>query len=429
MVAKTMKQENGRITVLTKEAAKEADKNPGAEQVGDIPRKGKPVKRASSVMGRVLQDIQLSQNAFAKELGMSPSAVSLLINHNSWPAKTHPEALSYAIKKILADNGASPDLIKTAMESIPMPEPKQKQQEVIFTMRKQVLTQQARKHFKVFRDIFGDQMNEAEDVFMNDDLRYVRECLYQTALHGGFMALVGQSGSGKSTLRQDLKGRISREEKRIVVIEPYVLGMEGTGKDTSNKMNTSHICEAVLQALRPSAHIGGSPQARFKKMHDALKESAEAGFRHVLIVEEAHGMRTTAIKHLKRLYELEHGMTRLLSIILIAQPEIMTKLSENNAEVREVVQRLEILHLDPLDDVQRYVAHRCARAGTAFDKIFTPDAMTALAEKLRGPRQKNGMPGASLLYPLLVGNHLTKAMNLAAELGLDKVNGDAVMNA
>lgn len=54
-------------------------------------------------------------------------------------------------------------------------------------------------------------------------------------------------------------------------------------------------------------------------MHRALKNSYESGYRHVLIIEEAHCLPIATLKHLKRLRELETGFTKLLSIILIGQ--------------------------------------------------------------------------------------------------------------
>ncbi len=62
-------------------------------------------------------------------------------------------------------------------------------------------------------------MQGAEDVFTTPDIRYVREALYQTARHGGFMAVIGESGAGKSTLRRDLIERINRENAPVIVIE------------------------------------------------------------------------------------------------------------------------------------------------------------------------------------------------------------------
>ncbi|VEI45183.1 Uncharacterised protein [Actinobacillus equuli] len=55
---------------------------------------------------------------------------------------------------------------------------------------------------------------------------------------------------------------------------------------------------------------------------------------------------------------MEDGFKKLLSIVLIGQPELKLKLSERNTEVREVVQRCEVVELAPLDaELERYVQH------------------------------------------------------------------------
>ncbi|MGK3503204.1 AAA family ATPase, partial [Escherichia coli] len=94
-------------------------------------------------------------------------------------------------------------------------------------LKKQVLFPATKKAFGLFRDPFADEaMQGSDDVFTTPDIRYVREALYQTARHGGFMAVIGESGAGKSTLRRDLTERINRENAPVIVIEPYIIAME-----------------------------------------------------------------------------------------------------------------------------------------------------------------------------------------------------------
>ncbi len=55
-------------------------------------------------------------------------------------------------------------------------------------LKKQVLFPATKKAFGLFRDPFADEaMQGSDDVFTPPDIRYVREALYQTARHGGFM--------------------------------------------------------------------------------------------------------------------------------------------------------------------------------------------------------------------------------------------------
>ncbi|HBU7864623.1 TPA: AAA family ATPase, partial [Escherichia coli] len=110
------------------------------------------------------------------------------------------------------------------------------------------------------------------------------------------------------------------------------------------------IAEAIISTIAPLESIKRSQDARFRQLHRVLKDSSQAGFSHVLVIEEAHSLPIPTLKHLKRFFELESGFKKLLSIVLIGQPELADKLSERNMEVREVVQRCEVVELLPLDN-------------------------------------------------------------------------------
>lgn len=287
-------------------------------------------------------------------------------------------------------------------------------------LRKQSLTPAARRHFNLVRDPFADPA-EADDVFMSPDIRYVREAMYQVARHGGFLATIGESGAGKSTLREELVDRLQREEQAVIVIQPYVLASEGTDM-VGKTLRSHHIAESIMAAVAPLAKPKSSPEARFRQLHESLRDSARAGHAHVLIIEEAHSLPLPTLKHLKRFRELKDGLRPLLSVILIGQPELALKLSEHNPEVREVVQRIEIVTLPALDkDLETYLTHRFRRAGTALDKVLAKNALDALRAKLT-PTRTSG----TLLYPLAVHNALTAAMNRAAELCAPVVDADIV---
>jgi type II secretory pathway predicted ATPase ExeA len=160
-------------------------------------------------------------------------------------------------------------------------------------------------------------------------------------------------------------------------------------------------------------------------MHRALKNSYESGYRHVLIIEEAHSLPIATLKHLKRLRELETGFTKLLSIILIGQPELKVKLSERNAEVREVVQRIEVAELQPLTAARldEFLAFRLGRVGKKLDEVINASGIEALADRLIATSRDRQQ---SLLYPLAIGNMMVAAMNLAARVGESLVTNEIV---
>ncbi|MCY1560916.1 hypothetical protein D9M68_981130 [compost metagenome] len=118
------------------------------------------------------------------------------------------------------------------------------------------------------------------------------------------------------------------------------------------------------------------------------------------------------------------GFTKLLSIILIGQPELATKLSSRNGDVREVVQRIEVAELRPIPvaNVEDYLTHRFKQARKPLGEVMDASGVQAVIDRL----SDSGRDNSSQLYPLAIGNLVTAAMNLAAELGEPLVTHDVV---
>ncbi|ADU63430.1 MAG: AAA family ATPase [Pseudodesulfovibrio sp.] len=371
----------------------------------------------------LLEGCGLSQRDLARALELSPAAVSDIVNHDRWPKTADTRQLQAAIRKALRAAGANESRVKHLFRPSRArvkaePQPK----ETIMLLRRQGLFPKTKKHFGLMADPF-DEIRGAEDVFLSSEIRYVRESMLHIAKHGGFLAVIGESGSGKSTLRRDMVDRIIRDKLPVHVIEPYVLAMEDN--DTEGKsLKALHIAEAIMATVAPGESIKSSPEARFRQLHRVLRDSGRTGHAHVLVIEEAHGLPLKTLKHLKRFLELEDGFRKLLSVILLGQPELKHKLSEANHEVREVVQRCEVVELKPMNgSLAGYVAHRFERVGAEAGKVITEDGIEALRSKLTGPASRGGAnDSVSLVYPLAVGNMITAAMNLAADVGAPVVD-------
>lgn len=382
-----------------------------------------------------LADVGARQIELAQHLSLSSAAVSLLINHKQWPRTLDAADLRSRIEGFLKQKGANDLAVNTAFEEAeperanaqapahPTKKAKDDQECETMLLRKQVLLPDTKRAFSIFRDPFED-LQSADDMYVSPDIRYIREAMYQVARHDGFLAVIGESGAGKSTLRRDLINRLRSEGAPVLVIEPYVIAMEDRG-DKGKALKTPHIAEAIVDTVTPLERPKSNPEARFRQMHRALKNSYESGYRHVLIIEEAHCLPIATLKHLKRLRELETGFTKLLSIILIGQSELMVKLSERNAEVREVVQRIEIAELLPVtaNKLEEFLAFRLGRASKKLNEVIDAGGIQALAERLT----KTSRDGQrSLLYPLAIGNLMVAAMNLAARIGEPVVTADVV---
>ena len=147
------------------------------------------------------------------------------------------------------------------------------------------------------------------------------------------------------------------------------------------------------------------------------------------MIDEAHSLPIATLKHLKRFFELEQGFKKLLSIILIGQPELKLKLSERDAAVREVVQRCEMVELAPLEGarLEEYLKFKLERLNKPVAEVIDEGGIHALRARLTINTKRLDRPeSVSLLYPLAIGNLLTACMNLAAEIGAPLVTADVV---
>lgn len=300
-------------------------------------------------------------------------------------------------------------------------------EEAPMLLKNETLTPQARKHFGLARSPFVDDINSRADVFASQHGRYVRAAMLEAATSHGFVAIIGQSGSGKSTLREDLEERIREERRPIVLIKPYVHGMEPS-QANGKPLRSGHIAEAIVDALAPGVALKSSPQARYKQVHELLKASRAAGYTHLLVIEEAHRLPIATLKHLKNFMELKDGLRRLLGVCLIGQNELFNILSERNPEVREIVQRCEQITMEPLDnDVEAYLQLKFERAGAKLADVFEPDAMDAIRARLiqqaHGHRTNEVV---SICYPQVVNNLVCRALNAAAAVGFPKVDAQVI---
>jgi type II secretory pathway predicted ATPase ExeA len=389
-----------------------------------------------------LTDLGIVQRDLARATGLSRAAVSRLVSKGEWPARRAAEARASVVAflkmrgagiahlrdlvlppaKKLAPGADTPEAAPEAQDLNP-----ETPEEDAMLLQNESLTPEARQHFKLPRNPFIDDVQSPDDVFQSPSVRYVRAALMDCANHHGFTAVVGESGAGKSTLAEDLEERIKAEKRDIVVIRPYVLAMEQN--DIKGKtLKSSHIAEAIASALDPQLKCKSSPQARFEQVHGLLKASRRAGRRHLLVIEEAHCLPTATLKQLKRFLELKDGMQRLLGVALIGQPELRDRLNSQNPEVREVMQRCELVELQPLDsDLEAYLRHKFARFDLKYETVMADDAADAIRARLiHVPRGGRPADARSICHPLVVNNLVSRAMNAAARAGWPQVDAQVI---
>lgn len=365
----------------------------------------------------------------ASNMSLSLSAGAQIINWDTWPKSTPQHSIKIQTEEFLRGRNIPDAEIATIWEvddadpmraahpsGIHVGQYQRTAAEKINDLESlgetEMLSPNAKKHFNLFRDPFSDDVNSSEDVFLSSEQRYIRESMFYTAKHGGILAVVAESGGGKSVLRRDLIDRINRESQPITVIFPRVID--------KTRMNAGSICEAIIKDLQPESKLPQSLESKARVVEKVLKASGQAGNSHVIVIEEAHDITIHTLKLLKRFWELEDGFRKLVSIVLIGQPELKQKLDERNyPEAREFIRRCELVELMPLNrHLEDYLAFKFKRIGKETSDVFTADAFDSMRDLLT--RKRLGS------YPLIVNNLVTKALNLCAEIGEEKVGAEVI---
>lgn len=286
------------------------------------------------------------------------------------------------------------------------------------TWEVEMIGQEALKHFKLFRNPFIDDVQKDTDIYMSDEHRYIEAAMLDAARHSGFLAIIGEVGSGKSVMRRKVVGQLLRDGDTLVVF-PQIID--------KTRLNAASICDAIIQDVS-SEKCRVKLEDKSRQVRRLLLDRAKSGYRHVLIVEEAHDLNVNTLKYLKRFYELEDGYRKLLGIILIGQSELKDRFDEStNVDMREVIRRVQVAEIKGLNGhLQDYLSVKFKRVGKTADDIFSEDAFDALGRRLTST-SRDGKEKISHAYPLLVNNYVARAMNLAFEMGEAKITADVVM--
>lgn len=332
----------------------------------------------------------------------------------------------------LTEKGIDLQQIEQVLKQIHTATTEPKEQEMF--IQPQSLKQQTKKHFGLVSNPFMQDVSSEQQMFKNNAIHYVRAELLDAVKNNGFKAIIGESGAGKTTIREAFIEDVEQSEKPFIIIQPNI-NCSADSLANGKILKAQDIEEAIIQKLSPLTKPKRGTQARAEQIKQLLTDSHKAGNQHLLLIEEAHSLALPTLRHLKRFHETKLGRSRLLSIVLIGQPELEQKLSPRNREIIEVSQRCEIVALEPLQphDIAGYLTVKLQDSPLTLEKLIDQSGIEAIARKLtqvheyESNRRKQSQI-ISLLYPLAINNLMSKAMNKAAELGLPIINADLIMN-
>lgn len=281
----------------------------------------------------------------------------------------------------------------------------------------EMITQEAMRHFKLFRTPFIDDIQKDADVYMSDEHRYIEAAMLDAARHSGFLAVIGEVGSGKSVMRRKVVEQLKRDGDTLVIY-PQIID--------KTRLTAASICDAIIQDVS-SERCKAKLEDKTRQVQRLLLDRAKSGYRACLIMEEAHDLNVNTLKYLKRFYELEDGYKKLLGIILIGQTELKHMFNESqNVDMREVIRRVQVAEIRGLNGhLRSYLEVKFKRVGREASEIFAEDAYEAMSKRLTSV-SRDGKGKVSHAYPLSVNNHVARALNLAHEMGEAKVTAEVI---
>ncbi|HEU0264827.1 MAG TPA: AAA family ATPase [Geobacterales bacterium] len=201
--------------------------------------------------------------------------------------------------------------------------------------------------------------------------------LYGIRSSAGFIALTGEVGTGKTTVIRSLLSQLADDAHRTALIfNPYL-----TGRELLRTINREF---GLLSEQNESDDV-------LEELNRFLLAENSAGRRVVLVIDEAQNLSTDVLEQLRLISNLETTTDKLLQIILVGQPELLSMLERE--ELRQLNQRITVrYHLTPLDfgDTEAYIAHRLQVAGFWGRELFSSQALRKVYRSSRGlPRLIN----------------------------------------
>jgi MSHA biogenesis protein MshM len=205
------------------------------------------------------------------------------------------------------------------------------------------------------------------------------------ALRSGeqFLKITGEAGTGKTLLCRKLLATL--DEKFCCAYLPNPL------------LGPKELHQAI------AGEIGIARATSVTSLHelqtlilDRALELHRAGRKIVVCVEEAQAMSDVTLEALRLLSNLETEKSKLLQIVLFAQPELDVRLEQSTLRQRSSFAH----HLTPLDraGVHAYIAHRLLISGHRGGGLFLPKGIDLIWRASKGvPRLINILAHKALL--------------------------------
>lgn len=235
--------------------------------------------------------------------------------------------------------------------------------------------------------------------FFYNDAAYMKSLAalaYGIKAKKGLMLVTGEVGTGKTILLRKLMRDLEATVKFVFV--------------SSSDLSSDGLLPLVAHELGLAKR-----KSRFEVIQELrghLLEQIRNGNTVALLIDDAQNLSERAFESLCSLSNLETDNEKLLQIVLVGQPELMTILSKFS--LRQIKQRIAIQHrlngLQTLSEVEHYIRQRLQVAGYNGLEIFTQEALEAIFRYSSGsPRLVNMICDNSLALVCEAGDRNVSA--------------------
>lgn len=213
-----------------------------------------------------------------------------------------------------------------------------------------------------------------------EGLAHLRYCLIRQR---GFVLITGEVGTGKTTLIHALLAQVPQKVKTVFISNP--------------SLKRDEFFELLAHGF--GLGVVGNKGQFIIKFTQFLEEAQKRGEHVLLIIDEAHCLSPDILEEIRLLSNLETPNVKLISIILVGQPEFKEIIE--NPQNRALRQRISLFFsLRPLSrqETADYIRFRLMKAGAKDLAIFSETALDSIFLFSQGvPRLINKLADHALL--------------------------------
>lgn len=216
------------------------------------------------------------------------------------------------------------------------------------------------------------------------------------------VALTGIVGCGKTTAARKMREELEKKDAYIVAVSHAI---------DKDRVTVNTLLTALFLDLSADKNIKISNQAetRERQLIELIRKRKK---NVVMFIDEAHDLSHKTLKCLKRLTEVFFETPYKLSIVLIGQPKLRIDLERPSLE--EIGARSIVLKLEGIRGYEKeyinWLLTACLRKDVSRDKVFSPEAIDVMANRLSTPLQIN--------------NYAMNALERAHQIGCKTVTGE-----